>query len=164
MDNPPAPMTPDPYGDAPLGEDASPAADAVQQLRRAEAHLYRKRHASQQRSATDRSAIRYVIERSREGHQVSPTDLARYLEVTSATVSAVLDRLTKAEQVVVRQHPDDKRRKIVEPHRSDDEASTSDPLTTRIRSIAAELSDEESAIVARYLARVTEAIQEAGEV
>ncbi len=154
-------MTPDPYGDAPLGADASPAADAVQRLRRAEGHLYRKRHASQQRSATDRSAIRYVIERSREGHQVSPSDLARYLEVTSATVSAVLERLTKAELVVVRPHPDDKRRKIVEPH-GEDEASAADPLTTRIRSIAAELSDEEAAVVTRYLQRVTEAIQEAG--
>lgn len=156
-------MTPDPFGEAPATDDGSPAALAVQELRRAEAHLYRKRHASQQRSATDRSAIRYIVERSNEGHRVSPTDLARYLEVTTATVTAVLERLVRAEHVTVRPHPDDKRRKIVEPHGSDDLASSADPLTTRIRAIAAELSPEDSAVVTRYLARITEAIQEAGE-
>ena len=44
----------------------------------------------------------------------SPTELAAFLSMTTASVTSLLDRLQRAGHVVRRQHPSDRRRVVVE--------------------------------------------------
>lgn len=156
-------MTPEPPEGPAERTSAPPAAQAVQALRRADAHLSRRRLATQRRGATDRAAVRFVIEQARSGRAVSPSDLARYLEISTASVTAVLERLMAAQLVSLRPHPTDKRRKLVEPFDPDDDENVTDPLTAHIRSIAAEYSGADEKLLVEFLARITDAVNHESE-
>lgn len=143
--------------------DVPAAARAVQALRRAEAHLSRRRLATQRRGATDRAAVRYVIEQTRAGIPVSPSDLARYLAISTASVTAVLDRLETAQMITLRPHPTDRRRKVVEPFDASDDENVADPLTAHIRAIAAQYTGAEERLVVEFLTRITGAINQESE-
>lgn len=149
----------------PLDADAGGggAADALESLRRAQTTRSRQQSATQGHGETDRLAARHVLEQARAGHAVSPTTLARHLEISSASTTAVLSRLVLAHLVTMERHPDDARRKIVLPADITDDPDLYDPVTKRIREIAADLSPAEDELITAFLLRVTAALQQEGE-
>lgn len=136
------------------------AARAMQELRRAEAHLTRRRKSKQQSSATDRAAIRFIVERTREGVDVTPKALAAHLAVSSASVSALLVRLEEKRLIVLRPDPADGRRKIIEPLNPGDDPSVTDELTGAIRAVSAQYDEEQQRLIAGYLDQITVAIRD----
>ncbi|MGO2750481.1 MAG: MarR family winged helix-turn-helix transcriptional regulator [Pseudoclavibacter sp.] len=131
------------------------ASEAVEELRRAEARLGRRRQASGELSESDRTAMRYILERTSEGLRTSPSDLAGFLDVTSASVTMLVQRLTDAGLVRTAQDPDDRRRKMIVPVDTDLDADEIDPVTGNIRHLSEDLSPQEAKLVSLYLDRVT---------
>ncbi len=140
--------------------DAVGAAEALESLRRAQSTRSRHQVTTGGQGETDRQAARHVLERTRAGHSVSPSTLAKHLEISSASTSAVLSRLVLAQLVTLEANPDDARRKIVIPADITDDPDVYDPVTMRIREIAADLSPAEDALITSFLLRVTAALQQ----
>ncbi len=136
------------------------AAEALESLRRAQSTRSRHQVTTGGQSETDRLAARHVLEQTRAGHEVSPSTLAKHLEISTASTSAVLSRLVLAELVTLEANPDDARRKIVIPADITDDPDVYDPVTMRIREIAADLSPAEDALITGFLLRVTAALQQ----
>lgn len=131
------------------------ASEAVDELRRAEARLGRRRQAAGELSETDRSAMRFILERTSAGIRTSPSDLAGFLDVTSASVTMLVQRLTDAGLVRTAPDPDDRRRKMIVPVDTDLDADEIDPVTGQIRHLSEDLSAQEAQLVSLYLDRVT---------
>lgn len=83
----------------------------------------------------------------------------------SASATALVDRLESAGHVERRRHPSDRRRLVVVPteqaFKTGQEAFS--PLEVGLEEAAGELTDEECAVVARYLDRVVEKINSFNE-
>lgn len=136
------------------------AAWAAEELRRAEAHLARRRQSRCGPSDTDRQAWRFVLERSDSGESTTPKQLADHLGITTASTTKLLQRMKAASLLQLRANPDDRRSKLVVPVDRNDDPDLVDPLTTEIRGIAQSLSGDEARIVASFLRRVVAAVDE----
>lgn len=134
-------------------------ADVVEELRRAEAHLARRRQTACGPSETDRSAMRFILEAADDERPITPTDLAKHLGITTASTTAVLDRLGRGQMVELRQHPDDRRKRLVVPVDRSDDPDLIDPLTATIRELSDELSPHEAELVNGFLTRITQAVK-----
>lgn len=134
------------------------AARAVEHLRLAEASLSRRRQNDCGPSETDRLAMRYILEQNDAGRAVTPTDLARYLSVTTASITALLNRLGRGQMITLRPHPDDRRKRLVIPVDRSDDPDLIDPLTATVREAAADLSPQEAELIARFLDQITDAV------
>jgi DNA-binding MarR family transcriptional regulator len=107
-------------------------------------------------STSELQALRHLVEGS-----LGPVELSHLLGVTSAASSGVVDRLAARGHVRRRPHPADGRRTQVEvtPGGREEIDGLLEPMRQRLTALDAELSDEERAVVQRYLARVTEALR-----
>lgn len=134
--------------------------DAVDTLRRSEAHLVRRRQSGGGLSDVDRTALRYVIERSVQVEPATPKDLADLLGISTASTTALVDRLVRDGLVETRPHPVDRRKKMLMPTlgaRNPDDVGT---LAGAIREIAADLSDTEAQLLIGALTRITRAVDD----
>lgn len=131
------------------------AARAAERLRLAESRLARRRQTECGPSENARAAMRFVLERSDSGDDVTPTDIARHLGVSTASVTGMLDRLHAGGLLAFRPNPEDGRSKFVVPFDRDTDVDDIDPVTTQIRALAAELSPQVAEQVAIFLERIT---------
>ena len=133
---------------------------AVDALRRAEAHLVRRRQVGVGLSDIDRTALRVIIEQSTDAAPATPTDLARHLGISTASITALVDRLVRDGLIETRPHPVDRRKKTLSPTvgtRNPDEVGG---LAAAIREVAADLSDTEAQLLIGALARITRAVDD----
>lgn len=138
------------------------AVRAVERLRLAEARLARRRQADSGPSENARAAMRLILERADDGLNITPTEIAHALGVSTASVTGMLDRLNLAGLVCFVANPSDRRSKYVIPFDRglDDEAI--DPVTARIREFAGDLPDVAIDQVAAFLDRVSEVVDAEG--
>lgn len=129
------------------------AASAVEELRLADAQLRRRRQASSGPREIDRRAFRLIDEAHDDGRPLTAKELARSLEISTASTTILLDRLTEAGLVMRRPHPTDRRAITIHP--TGRPLDLGDELSRRIAEVANELDPEEAAVVARFLRRVT---------
>lgn len=83
------------------------------EYRMAEEAMWRRTHGSMGMSTTDLQALRFLIKAQGEQRIVSGRNLADHLGMTSASVTALLDRLTKSGHVLRTPHPTDRRSNMV---------------------------------------------------
>lgn len=131
----------------------------IQDLRQAEARLSRRRQASRALGDLDLAAIRAVVEAAVEGRDLTPTELAERLQVSSASVTALLRRLEAGGRVALRANPADRRSKFVVP--LDGAGGAGDPVSDGVARAAVALTDGERAVVARFLRRVVDEVDAA---
>lgn len=134
------------------------AARAVERLRLAEARLARRRQTQCGPSETARAATRYIYERADDGLDVTPTEIAEHLGLSTASVTSILQRLRGGGLITFVRNPDDGRSKRVVPVDRSTDLEDIDPLTARIREFASGLTEREAEHVARFLEAVTEAV------
>lgn len=125
---------------------------AVADLRHAEVRLARRRQATRSLSELDLSAIRIVVDAADEGRALTPTELAAALQVSTASVTAMIRRLEEAGRVGLRANPADRRSKFVVP--TDAGRSWSDPVADGVVRAAVDLTDDERMVVTAFLRRV----------
>lgn len=132
-------------------------AEILEQLRLAEARLARQRQLQSGLTDTDRSAMRYLLERM-DTQEVTPTMIARALHLSPAAGTALMDRLVSRGLVDIEPHARDRRKKLVRPFDRNMDPDKLDPLTSRLRSLAAELTDIEARTVGAFLHKVLAAV------
>lgn len=109
-------------------------------------------------STSELQALRYLLDGSR-----GPVELSHLLGLTSAASSGVVDRLAARGHVQRRPHPDDGRRtrvEVTESGRREVEVLMR-PVVARLAETDRRLSEEERAVVQRYIGEVTEALRSA---
>ncbi|MEZ7756230.1 MarR family transcriptional regulator [Microbacterium paraoxydans] len=142
--------------------------DVLNMLRRyrsAETAMRARTRASMGMNETDLVALRFLLREQKAGRIVRPIDLARMLDISTASTTTLIDRLEKGGHARREPHPTDRRAGIVVPTvSSDDEVrATLGAMHRRMLSLVDDLSDEERVVVMRFLVGMTAAIQEAAE-
>ncbi|MFS0853263.1 MarR family winged helix-turn-helix transcriptional regulator [Microbacterium sp. 179-I 3D4 NHS] len=151
----------------PDGDSAS-TVDVLNMLRRyraAETAMRARTRASMGMNETDLMALRFLLREQRAGRIVRPIDIARTLQISTASTTTLIDRLEKGGHVRREAHPTDRRAGVVVPTVSSDEEvrETLGAMHRRMLSLVDELSDKDRAIITRFLAGMTSAIEEASD-
>ena len=126
--------------------------------------MRKRTRSSMQMGDTDLAALRYLLEMQKRNRPVSPKDLAKRLEISSASVSVMLDRLESSEHVVRRRHPTDGRAVVViATENSEVEVrETLGLMHTRMLEAAETLDASETQAVIKFLTLLTSAVDEVG--
>jgi DNA-binding MarR family transcriptional regulator len=116
-------------------------------------------------SATDVRALVCLLDRERAGVPASPTWLAGQLRVTTASVTALLDRLERAGHVRRVSRSDDRRRVDVRVQDSATDLGRAffGPLIDATAAVLARRSADERAVIDAFLDDMVAAIAAAGE-
>lgn len=148
--------------------DSATTVDVLNMLRRyraAETAMRARTRISMGMNETDLLALRFLLREQRAGRIVRPIDLARALDISTASTTTLIDRLEKGGHARREPHPTDRRAGVVVPTvSSDDEVrATLGAMHRRMLTLVDELSDQERAIVTRFLAGMTAAVEEAAD-
>ncbi|MDN5821976.1 MAG: MarR family transcriptional regulator, partial [Brachybacterium sp.] len=79
----------------------------------ADHEMRRRMSTSMDMNTTDLSALRFVIAHEQSDAPVTPLRLAQHLQITGASTSKLLDRLTASGHLERAPHPHDRRSRIV---------------------------------------------------
>src|SRR6476620_778606 len=133
---------------------------ALRDYRAAETEIRRSTRDSMGMGETDILALRYLLRVQASGKQVVPKDLSRFLNITSASTTSLIDRLVASGHVRREPHPTDRRSVVViATGESDKEVrETLGAMHRRMMSVAESLSAEEARIVVDFLQRMTNAL------
>lgn len=108
----------------------------------------------------DLAALEFLSTSHLRGDRVSPVDVTKHLGVSSASTTAILDRLEKRGRISRIPHPTDRRRVFIEPS-ADAAASIQtarDEAARRVAATFADLSPEHAEIIMQFLYRVRDAV------
>ncbi|RUR03226.1 MarR family winged helix-turn-helix transcriptional regulator [Labedella endophytica] len=132
----------------------------LRRYRTAEADMRARTRSSMNMNETDLIALRYLLKAQREDRIVLQRDLVRTLGVTSASVTALVDRLSKSGHVRRESHPNDRRAVIVVPTiDSDNEVrETLGAMHQRMIALVDGLDENELAAVAKFLGGMVSAV------
>lgn len=139
--------------------------NAMRRYRTAEQAMRKRTRAAMKMNENDLSALRFLMESGRRGEQVSPTALARRLEVSTASITSLIDRLERAGHVERRPSPTDGRAVVVVPTASSHEEvrHTLGDIHQRMKSVADQLTPDEAEAVVRFLSLMAESLAEVDE-
>ncbi|MFC7431971.1 MULTISPECIES: MarR family winged helix-turn-helix transcriptional regulator [unclassified Agrococcus] len=138
--------------------DPATVAEALEELRLAEARLERRREALSEPGDIERSVLRHVFACADRDDPATPSELAVHVGLSRPAISTMLRRLEHEGLVALRPHPGDGRSKIVLPVSRNDHLDGDDALTDGIRAVAARLSHDEAQTVARFLDELREVV------
>ena len=112
--------------------------------------------------STDLQALRFLLKAQSESRIVSGRDLADHLGVTSASVTALLDRLTKTGHEQRTPHPTNRRSNMITatPGSDDEVRQTLGAMHRRMMEAAQNLSEADAALVSGFLAEMTRAVDD----
>ena len=137
---------------------------AVRRFRRSDAVMRSRTATVLSVNPTDLAALRRLVAADRLGEQVSPTELAVYLEISSAATTKLLNRLGELGHIRRQPHPTDRRAQLIV---ATDEADTAIRQALghshdRMLEVVTSLSPDEQQTVIRFLDALGEAVSEAG--
>lgn len=130
---------------------ANNVAAIVEQYRYAEAQFHRRRQTLCGPSLTDREALRLIYAKADTDQPCTPRTVATELHITAASTTALLDRLQGASLITRKPNPDDRRSVLLYPVDRRQDPDSIDPLTERIATLAANLTDADATTVATFL-------------
>jgi len=134
--------------------------NAMQDYSRAEGDMRRRMRATMKLGENDVSALRFLLGAKRAGRNVSPSDLARSLHITTASTTLLIDRLVASGHVVRSAHATDRRALVIVPTGDsfDEMRSTIGGMHEKMMDAAGKMSAKESATVLKFLAHMQEAV------
>ncbi|WEK61742.1 MAG: MarR family transcriptional regulator [Candidatus Microbacterium colombiense] len=139
--------------------------NALRRYRAAETAMRARTRASMGMSENDLMALRFLLHEKRVGRIARPIDIARMLSISTASTTALIDRLERGGHVRRERHPRDRRAGVVVPTASSDEEvqATLGAMHRRMLAYVDSLSDHDRAVVTRFLAGMGAAVAEASE-
>ena len=146
------------------GPVSAPHADEViatlLDYRLAEEAMRRRTRDSMRMGTTDLQALRFLIKAQGEQRIVSGRNLADHLGMTSASVTALLDRLTTSGHVQRTPHPTNRRSNMITatPGSDDEVRQTLGAMHARMIDAAKSLSPADAALVQQFLESMTAAV------
>lgn len=150
------------YGPDPEHPKARAVLDAVRSYRAAETLVRRRTQDAMGMNENDLLAMRCLMQARQAGGSLGPKDLSRLLGISTASTTALIDRLERGGYVRRRARPNDRRAwEIVPTDASDaDVRETVGDMHRRMMQAAAELSPEEAGIVISFMDRLRSALEE----
>lgn len=133
---------------------------AFREYRAAEVAMRRRTRDSMSMGENDLLVLRYLLRAERQGRMVSPGELTRYLGVSTASMTAIIDRLERSGHVTRQRHESDRRSIHVVPTiESDSEVrATLGAMHDRMLDAVIDLDPDEGAAVMKTLARLQHAV------
>ncbi len=103
---------------------------------------------------TDLSAMSHLI----AGGPLGPTELSKRLQLSTAAVTTVVDRLESAGHVHRAQHPSDRRAVVIVPSPASVQQAMGVliPMITGVDGVISEFPDDQRDVISAYLERVVE--------
>lgn len=134
--------------------------NALREYRASETAMRRRTRSSMAMGETDLLALRYLLEAERAGAGIRPKELAARLGMTSASMTALVDRMVKGGYVTREPHPVDRRAIILRPTPGADEEvrQTLSQMHERMIEVAESLTPEQAAAVTEFLVRMRDAV------
>lgn len=137
--------------------------EAMRAYRSAEMAMRRRTQNSMDMGENELTVLRFLTRETGSARDVTPVDLARHLGVSSASMTALLDRLEKSGHLLRRPHPSDRRKVLVTPtpHADHEMRDTLAMMHERMMQAARSMTDEETATVTAFLQRMRCAVADA---
>ena len=122
--------------------------------------MRRRTRDSMRMGTTDLQALRFLIKAQGENRIVSGRDVADHLGMTSASVTALLDRLTKSGHVKRTPHPTNRRSNMVTatPGSDDEVRQTLGAMHARMIETTRALSPVDADVIRHFLESMTAAV------
>ncbi|WP_313355621.1 MarR family transcriptional regulator [Microbacterium sp.] len=138
--------------------------DALRRYQEADDAMHARARDSSSMSDNEIRIIQFLLNAARSDDRVTPTTLSKHLGVTSASMTALLDRLERAGAIERVRHPSDRRSLVITatPFAEQTVGAPVMAFQQAIRQIAADLTDVEHAAVVRFLDRLTGAMDDTG--
>lgn len=139
------------------------AVDVLQALRgfrAADTRMRRRLAADMELNSTDLEALRHVIAAERRGESVTPRGLAETLQITTASVTKLLDRLVDAGHLRRVPHAHDRRSRVVTAtdHAHQETREHLGAMHDRMLAAARAVPEESRAAVISFLTDMAEAV------
>ncbi|WP_295789803.1 MarR family winged helix-turn-helix transcriptional regulator [uncultured Microbacterium sp.] len=144
------------YSESTEDERGSQVMQAMRLYRAAEMTMRRQMQASMAMGENELLVLRFLTRESSRHRDVTPIALARYLGVSTASVTALLDRLERSGHVMRSPHPSDRRKVVVAltQHADDEMRETLAAMHARMMQATRGMSDVETAAVTAFLERM----------
>ncbi|MFS0712547.1 MarR family transcriptional regulator [Microbacterium sp. 2P01SA-2] len=139
---------------------ATSTLEALRLYQAAEAAMRRRTRESMSMGENELLVIRQLLRARSRNLQVKPGDVAKYLGISTASTTSLLDRLESAGYLRRVPHPSDRRSVYLEPtERADEEVrATLSAMHDRMHQVADETSPEATAAVIDFLSRMQDAV------
>jgi len=148
------------YGEEPVGRRSRSKAvlEALRIYRAAEVAMRRRTRDSMSMGENELLVLRYLL-RDTTGH-VRPGELTRYLGLSTASTTALLDRLERSGHIVRVANPADRRSLFVQstPRADAEVRQTLGMMHDRMLAAVIDMSPEDSATVVGFLRRMSDAV------
>ena len=137
--------------------------DALRKYREADSAMHARAREASSMSDNEIRIIQFLLTAARSHDTVTPTALSRHLGVTSASMTALLDRLERAGAIERVRHPSDRRSLVITatPFAEQTVGAPVVAFQQATRQIAADLTEDEHAAVIGFLGKLTQAVDEA---
>jgi len=141
---------------------ASSVMEALRSYRAAEAAMRRRTRHAMEMGENELLTLRFLTRARMASESVTPVALSRYLGISSASTTALLDRLERSGHVTRSPHPDDRRSVLITAsEKSDNEIRhTLAAMHDRMMSVVRPMSEQDRAVVIGFLDAMREAVDE----
>lgn len=144
---------------------APSAVDVLNLLRRyraAETAMRARTRSSMHMNETDLLALRHLLRSQQRGELVRQRDLSELLDISSASVTALVDRLERSGHVERTPHPSDRRSTVVVASAASDREvrETLGDMHQRMIAVVDDMTPEQLTAVATFLAGMVGAVEE----
>lgn len=134
--------------------------NALREYRASESAMRRRTRSSMEMGESDLLALRLLLEAERSGAAVQPKELAARLGMTSASMTALVDRLVSSGHITREPHPTDRRAVILKPTAGADAEvrHTLGNMHARMLEVAESLTPEQALAVTEFLRSMRDAV------
>jgi DNA-binding MarR family transcriptional regulator len=136
--------------------------ESLRAYRAAEVAMRRRTRQAMDMGENELLVLRFLTRANMRGEAVTPVTLSRYLGITSASTTAVLDRLEKSGHIRRTPNPQDRRSVLIAPSEKSD-AEIRHTLTAmheRMMDVVRPLSPQDRAVVIGFLDSMREAVDQ----
>ncbi|MFG6446444.1 MarR family transcriptional regulator [Microbacterium sp. P07] len=128
----------------------------------AEVAMRRRTRSAMSMGENELAALRFIIRAGKQRNLVTPTDVAKYLGVSTASTTALLDRLESADHIARRPHPTDRRSVTITATESAGESvrAALGDMHERMMGATRDIDDVAAAAIVAFLERMTDAVDQ----
>lgn len=139
--------------------------EALRSYRAAEVAMRRRTRQSMDMGENELLVLRFLTRARRRGEHVTPVVLAKYLGITSASTTALLDRLEKTGHISRIPNPDDRRSVRIEASDKTEEEirKTLTEMHTRMMDVVRPMTSADRRVVVDFLDAMREAVDRVDE-
>jgi DNA-binding MarR family transcriptional regulator len=145
--------------DTDIDQSVAAVLDAYQRFRAADTAMALRIRSETGMSDNEIAIVRYLLRERSSEHDVMPSQISRHLGISSASTTALIDRLERTGMVERVSHPTDRRSILVAATDKAEEkiAATHDAFEQRLHDATADLGEAERRDVIGYLTALADA-------